>query len=110
MIIVEADDPVFEPPELECPIRTDEARIGLEQWCETPMGNRHGPYRRWYDDGSLAAEGEYQYDLEEGVWIEFHPNGAVRREGEYDDGEKVGLWVTWGADGEELVAVEHGER
>lgn len=109
VVVIDATpvDPVFVLPELDCPIRTDEKRIGREQWCETPRGNRHGPYRRWYDDGTLAAQGEYEYDQKEGVWVEFHPNGALREEGQYDDGKRSGTWVTWGADGEELVVVDY---
>jgi hypothetical protein len=107
VVVIEGDDFAFEPPDLNCPIRTDEVRSGLEQWCATSAGNRHGPYRRWYDDGTLAAQGTYAYDLKQGVWIEFHPNGAVREEGEFDDGQKVGTWVTWGADGQQLVSVEY---
>ena len=109
VVVIDATpiEPVFVLPTLDCPIRTDEKRIGREQWCETPRGNRHGPYRRWYDDGTLAAQGEYEYDQKEGVWIEFHPNGALREEGQYDDGARTGTWVTWGADGEELVVIDY---
>lgn len=106
VIVVEAD-PAFIMPDLDCPIRTEEKRSGLQQWCATPFGNKHGVYRRWYDDGRLAAEGEYAYDQKDGVWTEWHPNGAIREEGEYLDGKRSGTWVTWGADGEELVVIDY---
>lgn len=109
VIVVESDrpEPVWVMPPLDCPIRTDEVRSGSEQWCATPRGTRHGSYRRWYDDGVLAAQGEYEYDQKEGVWIEFHPNGAVRDHGQYAGGERIGTWTTWGADGQELVSVDY---
>lgn len=109
VVVIDAapSEPVFVMPSLSCPIRTDEERIGTEQWCATPRGTRHGPYRRYYADGTLAAQGEYEYDQQEGIWLEFHPNGSLREEGQYDDGQRIGTWTTWGSDGEELVSVNY---
>src|SRR5690606_37993305 len=63
VIVVQPDDLAHEQgfvmPQMDCPIRTDEVRSANEQWCATPRGTRHGPYRRWYEDGTLAAQGEY---------------------------------------------------
>lgn len=106
VVVVEAE-PRFVMPGLECPIRTDEERSGLQQWCATSRGTKHGLYRRWHGDGVLAAEGEYEYDVKSGVWVEFHANGAIREEGEYLDGKRVGTWITWGSDGQELVVVDY---
>lgn len=106
VIVVEAE-PAFRMPDLECPIRTDEVRSGLQQWCATSRGTKHGLYRRWYEDGVLAAEGEYEYDVQVGIWTEFHQNGAIREEGAYKDGARVGTWITWGSDGEQLVVVDY---
>lgn len=106
VVVVEAE-PAFVMPQLDCPIRTDEVRSGMQQWCATGRGTKHGVYRRWYADGVLAAEGEYDYDTKHGVWIEFHPNGALREEGQYHNGKRIGTWVTWGSDGQELVAVDY---
>ena len=106
VVVVEAE-PVFEMPALECPIRTREERSVNQQWCSTPRGTKHGPFVRWYDNGTIAAQGEYEYDAKHGLWTEYHPNGAMREEGSYKDGERVGMWITWGSDGEELVAVDY---
>ncbi len=109
VVIVDSEpaDPVFVMPSMSCPIRTEEQRAGLEQWCATDRGTRHGPYRRWYADGQIASEGEFAYDLRHGMWLEFHPNGVIREEGEYSDDERIGTWTTWGSDGEVLVAVDY---
>ena len=107
VVVVEAPEAEWQMPALQCPVRSEEARTEREQWCATSRGTRHGLYRRWYDDGVLAAQGEYAFDQKEGVWLEFHPNGALREEGQYVDGKRDGTWITWGADGEELVSVDY---
>lgn len=105
VIVVESD--TFRPPPLECPIRTEAVTVGLEQWCQTPRGTKHGDYRRWYTDGTLAAQGAYAFDAQEGAWTEWHPNGALREEGEFVKGRRVGTWVSWTSDGAENSSVEY---
>ncbi len=106
VVIVEREQRFVMPP-LECPIRTEEESAGLQQWCATSRGTKHGPFRRWYADGVLATQGEYDYDTKSGVWLEYHANGAIREEGAFKDGARIGTWITWGSDGEELVVVDY---
>jgi len=74
----------------------------------------HGPWRWWYENGALRAEGRYDNgdmvgewrswdsegellaSLEDGTgdWIRLHPDGAVAEEGRLLRGRKEGKWTT----------------
>ncbi|NVZ52536.1 hypothetical protein HX792_19485 [Pseudomonas sp. B6002] len=60
---------------------------------------RHGLFRAFHENGSLASEGTYVDGVEQGNWIDYHENGAVAAKGAYDKGLEVGEWAFWGADG-----------
>jgi ribosomal protein S27AE len=53
---------------------------------------RHGLFRAFHPDGTLASEGHYEHGLESGVWRDYHANGQLAAEGTYSKGEKVGTW------------------
>jgi hypothetical protein len=54
-------------------------------------GLRHGPTRRWYDDGTLRAEGEFVNGRMEGDWRWYLPDGTPdgERTGRYEAGRLV---------------------
>jgi antitoxin component YwqK of YwqJK toxin-antitoxin module len=60
---------------------------------------RHGLFRAYHEDGTLASEGEYDHGKESGLWRDFHPNGQLAAEGHYDNGVEVGPWRYWDAAG-----------
>lgn len=107
---------------VDCPAGTESRGaappVALESYClrRTDAGAvRHGPYRQWFSDGTVRAEGtfsdgerdgsftEYHEDgfpkavttfsrgVRDGKWRTFHPGGALEAEGTYDDGKKSGL-------------------
>ena len=65
---------------------------------------RHGLFRAYHEDGSLASEGTYEHGREHGLWRDYHPNGQKAAEGHYSHGEEVGTWSYWSPSGEP----EHG--
>lgn len=71
---------------------------------------RHGEFRAFYENGSVASEGSYQDGLENGPWKDFHDNGKVAAEGAYIGGKEHGVWSYYAADGalEETVEFDHG--
>jgi antitoxin component YwqK of YwqJK toxin-antitoxin module len=91
------------PPVLECPkgtsIRGAAPPEEFEAWCEGPDGygvpRRHGPARRWYDDGTLWIEEAFVDGVRSGPFLEHHRNGRKAREGRYEQGLKVGTWTIW---------------
>ena len=56
---------------------------------------RHGLFRSYYKDGSLASQGAYEHGKEEGMWRDYHENGELAAEGSYREGSKVGVWNYW---------------
>lgn len=60
---------------------------------------RHGLFRAYHPDGTLASEGHYVDGLEDGPWRDFHANGNVAAEGFYEQGKEVGTWKFWHEDG-----------
>lgn len=67
---------------------------------------RHGDFRAFYPDGTVASQGHYQDGREHGPWKDFHDNGKVAAEGTYKDGREHGTWKYYGIEGELEQAVE----
>jgi antitoxin component YwqK of YwqJK toxin-antitoxin module len=60
---------------------------------------RHGRFTAFYEDGTLASEGNYNHGVESGPWRDYHENGALAAEGDYENGKENGLWQFWKSDG-----------
>jgi len=69
---------------------------------------RHGLFVQYYQDGTIASEGNYEHGLEHGRWRDFHQNGEQAAEGHYEDGVHIGVWRFWAPDGREEESVDHG--
>lgn len=89
---------------LDCPAGTRLAGGApperFEGWCEgrpDAYGNarRHGPGRRWYDDGAPWMEEQWAEGRRDGPFVEYHRNGRKAREGRYALDDKVGTWTIW---------------
>lgn len=115
---------------VDCPVGSERRGAAppaaLESYClrRTDTASvQHGPYRRWYPDGTVRAEGTYENGTREGTWTEyaedgsprsittfhrdvrdgkwqtFHPGGALEGEGTYEDGKKSGRATFYWPDG-----------
>ena len=60
---------------------------------------RHGLFRAFYENGSLASEGNYTHGVEHGVWRDYHENGQLAAEGNYENGVEAGEWRHWESTG-----------
>lgn len=60
---------------------------------------RHGLFKAYYPDGTVASEGYFKDGVEDGPWRDFHANGHVAAEGAYEQGKEVGSWKFWNEDG-----------
>ena len=55
---------------------------------------RHGPWKDYYNNGNVKAEGKYNNGLRVGQWSFYNIDGNIEQEGEYDDkGRYTGSWV-----------------
>lgn len=56
-------------------------------------GTKDGPWREYYIDGSLKAEGNYEGGKKTGPWKYYHSNGKLEQTGQYDrKGNPAGTW------------------
>jgi antitoxin component YwqK of YwqJK toxin-antitoxin module len=63
-------------------------------------GVRDGPWKEFYADGQLRAEGLYRNGNRIGKWRFYHPNGNLEQEGSYNNqGNTDGLWKWYYEDG-----------
>ena len=60
---------------------------------------RHGLFRAYHEDGSLASEGNYEHGHEHGRWHDYHPNGQLAASGDFAHGAVIGAWQYWLPDG-----------
>lgn len=62
---------------------------------------RHGLFRSYHPNGSLACEGMYEHGAESGQWRDYHENGQLAAEGHYLNGQQSGNWRFWDSAGNE---------
>jgi hypothetical protein len=115
---------------VDCPVGTEPRGaappVAFESYCLRRTDGdpvRHGPYRQWYPDGTVRAEGKLEDGERDGTWTEFfedgtpkaittfaagvrdgkwrtfHPDGTPEGEGSYDGGKKSGLATFWWENG-----------
>jgi TonB family protein len=53
----------------------------------------HGPYESYWDDGSIRAQGIYQYGRKHGMWLESEPSKGKSSSGMYFNQRKEGQWT-----------------
>lgn len=63
-------------------------------------GDEHGPWRWYYDDGSLMAE--CGYDHGDGEYRSYHRDGSPAWSGRMEDRQRSGLWKAFDAEGRPL--------
>ena len=66
-------------------------------------GKKQGPWKEYYSDGELRAEGEYKDGARFNKWKFYHLNGKLEQTGKYvSEGRPHGLWVWYYPNGEVL--------
>lgn len=94
-------------------VRREYSEDGTISKCETYLngaviatgvvkedGNRDGPWKDFYPDGSLKAEGKYDDGKQVGEWKYYHPNGKIEQTGKFSkQGKLDGTWKWYYEDG-----------
>lgn len=62
-------------------------------------GKRLGFWKHFYDVGVLLAEGDYSDGLKVGVWVFYFSNGNLKAQGKYKSDLKHGVWKEWDRSG-----------
>jgi hypothetical protein len=100
----EVDGPAVVPsrPDISCPegtvLESGKSAKGDEQWCDRG-GVMHGPYIRYYPDGTRAVKGSHDNNLPDGDWIWWHENKIESSKGKYVKGKQTGSWTWWHPNG-----------
>ena len=86
----------------EIPYESGEVRFRYARYlaADGTRWIRHGLFRAYHRNGTLASEGNYVDGAEEGLWRDYHENGQLAAEGHYKKGEEVGTWRYWNDKGE----------
>ena len=70
-------------------------------------GNRNGPWKDFYPDGSLKSEGNYDNGKQTGEWKFYHSNGKIEQSGKFNkQGKFEGTWK-WYFDSGQLLKEEN---
>lgn len=70
---------------------------------EYSKGRRVGYWRHNYDTGKILAEGEYLDGLKVGTWFFYYGNGDIKSQGKYLQDQRHGTWQEWDRLGNENV-------
>ena len=79
-----------------------------QSWSPKGMKTSHVTYRsgvrdgmsgEWYDNGKPRSEGNFEGDLETGLWKFWFDNGTLQAEGKFESGRPSGFWQTWFGNG-----------
>jgi hypothetical protein len=87
---------------------------GSHWWCEAMIAGewqRHGPVRKWFDNGSVASEGTYKAGVEDGTWTRYWKTGGAKVRADFRDGQQHGWMRSWDEVGrlESEVYYEYGQ-
>lgn len=64
-------------------------------------GERNGPWKDFYPDGSLKAEGNYDHGKQTGDWKFYYPDGKTEQRGKFNKSGKFdGVWKWYFENGE----------
>jgi uncharacterized protein len=70
---------------------------------------KFGPFRIWHNNGQLARQGEFRYNLPVGKATWYYANGQKQMEGTYVDGKQEGTWTWWHQNGIKQIDGEYRE-
>lgn len=73
-------------------------------------GKKHGPWKKYFPDGRLLAEGAYAEDQPDGPVVFYHPGEKVHIRGSYRLGLKTGTWETFDEEGNLISKEVYQER
>ena len=59
------------------------------------VGKRHGVWKGYSEQGTLASMTEYKHGVKNGISIVYYPNGGVNYKGEYKNDKPTGIWKVY---------------
>jgi hypothetical protein len=90
-------------PRVVCPAGTTQRQhdaFGFHGvWCVDADNHRHGPERRWWSNGKMAADLTYVHGDLDGLSRRWHENGQLASEATYSAGKAEGKVLLWHPNG-----------
>lgn len=87
---------------------TDNFHTGaLATFEQRGQDEKFGTFRIWHNNGQLARQGEFRYNLPVGKATWFYANGQKQMEGNYIDGKQDGTWIWWHANGLKQISGDY---
>ncbi|WP_245585073.1 toxin-antitoxin system YwqK family antitoxin [Psychroserpens burtonensis] len=71
------------------------SEIVKAETIEHKNGKRHGLYKKWFPDGTLSFEANYNNGLQEGTAKSWWKDGKLRSEANYNNGIVNGIQLQW---------------
>lgn len=71
-------------------------------------GLKHGPWAKYYPNGSISTSGAYIKGKKNGVWKFIYENGNLASVSQFRLGEKTGLWLGYYMNGDTSVVMQYG--
>lgn len=86
--------------------------IEQKTYCSSALTMLHGPYKSFWDDGSIRTQGAYHKGKMQGSWLECEPGKGKSSCGRYSDDRKEGVWTHMDTTGlmEYVYSWEDGSR
>ena len=56
------------------------------------IGQLHGPYINYFNDGQKSIHGSYNYGKKNGIWVWNYKDGVTALSGEYKKDNPIGSW------------------
>ncbi|MDX1959759.1 MAG: hypothetical protein SFU98_14380 [Leptospiraceae bacterium] len=79
-------------------------------WIDTNLlGNEHGEYERFYEDGKLEEKGNFDSGKRTGAWKKYYRNTKLEFVGSYRNDKKIGNWIFYYPNGNEEMKEQYDE-
>ncbi len=86
--------------------------IEQKTYCNSALTMLHGPYKSFWDDGSIRTQGAYHKGKMHESWLECEPGKGKSSCGRYSNNQKQGVWTYMDTTGlmEYVYSWEDGSR
>jgi len=81
--------------------------LKISEGIVNEAGNRNGPWKDYYPDGTIRSEGQYAENRQSGTWRFYNRDGRIEQTGVFINGRADGLWRWYYDDGSILREEEY---
>lgn len=90
---------VLEPEDYEDLGATEMTVVRFRPSLGETVGILHGPFKRYHENGELALEAHFRYDVRHGPCSAYYTSGELYWRGRFLCGHRTGAWTVYNEDG-----------